>query len=85
MTAEIVDLANRRAERDAAKREDSEVETYGFAQRHDRDCVEFFAEMKSGRRVVLAEGPNLADAMQRLFAAISSKQAETETLKRNLR
>lgn len=85
MTAEIVDLATRRAERDDAQREDMEVDTYGIAQRHGHDAFELFAELKSGRRVTLAEGLAGAEAWERLFAAVSAKNAELEQPKRNLR
>jgi len=85
MTADIIDLAARRAERDAIQRADYEVETYGTAQRQGCERIAFFAEIQSGRRVVLAEGLNAADAMQRLLEAISSREAPAKRAGRGRR
>lgn len=85
MTAEIVDLATRRAERDAAQREDMEVDIYGIAQRHGHDAFELFANMRSGRRVIIAEGLAGDEAWDRLFAAISSRAAPAKRASRGRR
>lgn len=55
MTAKIVDLAARRAERDAALRQGTEAASYGVALWPAGEGYEFYAELTSGERVVLAD------------------------------
>ena len=73
MTATIVDFAARRAERGAASRADSEVESYGIAEWPGAAGFELYAEMRSGRRVVLAENLSSGEATARLLTARTPK------------
>lgn len=56
MTAEVVDLAARRAERDAKEREEMEGALHGIATWDDERGWLFFADLRSGERVILADG-----------------------------
>lgn len=79
MTATIVDLAARRAERDAASQADNEVESYGVAQWPGAEGFEFYAEMRSGRRVTLADGLAWDDAYRRLRKAIGAQRSQSNS------
>ncbi|WP_336810710.1 hypothetical protein [Bosea sp. MMO-172] len=75
MTAEIVDLAARRAERDAKEHEAMEGAVYGVADWGAPRGWEFFAELRSGERITLADGLTGNEARERFLEAVERRDA----------
>jgi hypothetical protein len=75
MTAEIVDLAVRRAEREAKEREAMEGALYGIADWGAPRGWEFFAELRSGKRITLADGLTGGEARERFLEAAERRDA----------
>ncbi|MBN9455297.1 MAG: hypothetical protein J0I54_01590 [Bosea sp.] len=75
MTAEVVDLAARRSERDAKEREAMEGALYGVADWGAPRGWEFFAELRSGQRITLADGLPPTEAWERFLEAVRTRDA----------
>ncbi|MGE7469774.1 hypothetical protein ACQKLX_10050 [Bosea sp. NPDC003192] len=82
MTATIIDLAARREARDAAEREDLEVASYGIAQERPGDGFELYAELRSGRRVLVGGDLPFAEAHRRLQTAIEAETVQSAPARR---